>query len=226
MIIEEKNLDGYNYVSVKFNVNEDKEILSRIKEKAKEDAIKVNKKSQAGKIREEDLIGYNNLGGVLAEEVVKVYLNYKAKENNLNVNIFSPQFTGYFEHRDIKVDINGKIKTIEVRSSFQYKTTLQRVFTGAFSLIGGYITSYKREEPEKDFYIQVIHTYENPEILNKIDNEIEALIIGGGAKALFEEMGEKRFLKQERAEYLVINPINKTKGVNYLAKEILEIKEK
>jgi len=33
-------------------------------------------------------------------------------------------------------------------------------------------------------------------------------------------------LKQEGAEYLVINPINKTKGVKHLVNEILKIKEK
>lgn len=226
MLINEREMNGYNFVSIKLSQKEDKEILSKIMDKAEEDARKVNKKSPDGKVRREELIGYNNLGGCLAEEVVKTYIGKIAKENNIEVKIYSPPFTGHFEHRDIIVEVNGKIKTIEVRSSFQYRTTLQRVFEGAFSLIGNYITSYKRKEPEKDFYIQVIHRYVNPEIMDKIKEEIEAFIIGGGSKELFGKIGEKRFLKQEGAEYLVINPINKTKGVNALAKEILEIKTK
>lgn len=225
MIIEEKSLEGYEYISIKLNKNEDKEVLSDIKQKAEGDATKVNKRSPNGQIRDNNLIRYNNLGGVLAEEVVKIYLKNKAEEKRVLIEIYSSPFTGHFEHRDIKIKINGKIKTIEVRSSFQYKTTLQRVFTGAFSLIGNYTTSYKGEEPEKDFYIQVIHRYENPEIMNKIDEEVEALIIGGGTKNLFEEIGEKKFLKQEGAEYLVINPINKTKGVNFLGREILDLND-
>ncbi len=222
MRISEQTSGGYNYVVITLNKKEDGEILSRIKQKAKDDATKVNKKAPNGRIRSDELIQYNNLGGVLAEEVVKIYLNSKTEELKVSAEIFSPPFTGHLEHRDIKIDIDGKIKTIEVRSSFQYRTSLERVFVGAFSLIGNYVTSYKGEEPKKDFYIQVIHRYENPEILEKIDDEVEVFIIGGGSKELFEKIGEERFLKQEGAKYLLINPINKTEGINALAKEILE----
>jgi len=225
MIINKHNLEGYSYVSITLTAIEDKEILDKIKERAKEDAKNVNKRAPNGDIRPDELITYNNLGGVLAEEVVKLYLKEEAKSNNLSIKIYSPPFAGYLDHRDIKIEINGKTKTIEVRSSFQYKTSLQRVFTGAFSLIGQYVTSYKRPEPEKDFYIQVIHRYENPEIIKKIEDSVEVLIMGGGSKELFSKIGEKRFLKQDKAEYLVINPVNQTKGVNFLTKEILEIKE-
>jgi len=223
MIISKKYIDNYDYILITLSAKYDKEIIDRIKEKAETDAKNVNKKSPNGQIRSEELIKYNNLGGAIAEEIVKIYLIEEAQKSNIKVNIFSPPFTGHLEHRDIKIEINGKIKTLEVRSSFQYKTTLQRVFTGAFSLIGPYITSFKSKEPEKDFYLQVIHRYENPEITKKIDSEVEVFIIGGGSTELFQLLGEKRYLKQEGAEYLVINPVNKTKGVWALTKEILEI---
>jgi len=222
--IKKQNLGDYDYVLITLKSDKDEEIISKIKQKAKEDALKVNKKDTSGQIRGEELIRYNNLGGALAEEIVKIYLKNKSKENNIDAKIYSPPFTGHLEHRDIIVEVGGKIKTIEVRSSFQYKTTLQRIFTGAFSLLASYTASYKGEEPEKDFYIQVIHRYENPEILNKIDDEVEVFIVGGGSKDLFKKIGIKDNLKQRGANYLKINPINQTNGIDALAREILEIK--
>jgi hypothetical protein len=183
----------------------------------------MNKKSPNGQIRSEEKILQNSMGGVLAEESVKIYLKEKAKEYDKNVEIYSLPFNGHLEHRDIYVKINGKIKTIEVRSSFQYKTTLQRVFSGAFSLIGNYVTSYKFTEPQKDFYIQVIHRYENSEIIKKFSDKLDVLIVGGGSNELFKKIGKNEFLKQEGATYLLINPINSTNGIVSLVKEILEI---
>jgi len=215
MIIEEKEINNYTYVSVKFNAKEDKKILDKIKQKAKEDALKVNKKSPDGIIRENDLIGYNNLGGVLAEKIVKLYLNQKAEQNNIKVNIFSPPFTGHFEHRDIKINLNGKEKTIEIRSSFQYKQPdLNKVISSSLSLIGPYTTSYKGEEPEKDFFIQVFHRYFNPEIIEKIENEIEAIIIGGVQKNL-----EMKMAQNKRHKLCVQNSKNKIKGSHNCLKE-------
>ena len=52
----------------------------------------------------------------------------------------------------------------------------------------------------------------------------EAMIIGGASNKTFQDKGIKKFLKQENADYLLINPINTVPDVHSIFYEILEIK--
>ncbi len=226
MAIGEETYGGYICVAVSLNALDDKQLIEAIESKAREMRDKVNKKAPDGKIRSKELIYWNNLGGELAQRAVESYLYSLIKEHNVKARIISqvPQIYDYQTHRDIIIEVNGIMKTLEVRSSFNYKTSFERVLSGAFSLIGPYRTSYKGKEPDKDFYITVVHRCENWEIENKLKNNVKAYIAGGASKEIFEEYGTKEMLKQEGAEYLIIRPINSVVGVPTLFKEILEIK--
>jgi len=188
---------------------------------------KQNKNDPSGEIRGEDKIIFNNVAGVLAEEVVKEYLKKLIIDFKINAKIVPTPFTDHKTHRDIKIEVNGKTKTIEVRSSFQIspRLTISGVLTWAFRLLGRYTTKYKKGEPEKDFYITIIHRYRNEEILRNIKNKAEVYIIGGASKEVFEAMGfdDDSGLKQGKACYRVIKPIiSVKKGVTEVFKEILE----
>ncbi len=227
MKIEEEKEGEYGFIVVKMKNREDKELIEKMKEKAKNVSDKVNAKSPSSFIRSPELIYWNNLGGVLAEEVVKSYLAYLIRESNVDAEIFEEEFTTYEDHRDIKIRVGDMIRTIEVRSSFNYLASLNGVLSGKFSLIGQYTTNYKKIEPEKDFYITVLHRYKNESILGKIESEVEAVIIGGASKEEFKKIGkvDNRKLKQENASYLIISPIKLAKNVADVFKDIITIKE-
>lgn len=187
----------------------------------------MRKEDPSGEIRPDDLILWRNIGGVLAERVIKIYLQRIIDENKIDAQILPSPFTTHAEHRDIKIKVNGREKTIEVRSSFQYLTSIQRVFTGAFCLIGKYTTSFKFQEPDKDFYMTIIHRYPPEEILSKFDNSVEAFILGGGSKKTFAIYGSiDPKMKQRNANYITIRPIIKAPDDTLkVFNEILEISE-
>lgn len=222
----ENKYNNYVYLVVSLNYREDKEIIDFIAKKAQETAKKVNQRYLNGRLSTPQEKFQNNLGGILAEEVVKEYLRYLIKINKIDAEVLDTEFDNYKQHRDIKVRVGKKVKTIEIRSSFNYIAKLDRVLNGAFSLLGRYITSYKQNEPEKDYYITVLHRYNNNLIIQKIKDEIEVFIIGGASKEKFKEIGkiDKIKLKQNGAIYEIISPIiSSPKDVLGLFMEILEI---
>ena len=227
MHYETKAYKGYEYIVYKLTKNEDSIILNEVIEKAKEDYKKQNKKAPSGEIRPDDLIYCNNIGGVLAEKVVRLHLQGLIDKHKINARLLPSSFTTHAEHKDIKIEINGRIKTIEIRSSFNYLTSLENVLTWAFSLLGKYTTSYKLEEPDKDFYITIIHRYKNREILSKLANSVEVFIIGGASREIFNKRGIKNDpkLKQEDANYLTIRPIISAPNLQLVFNEILENQE-
>jgi len=231
MRIKEEKYQNYKYIIIELNKSEDKDLLERIKQKAKEDSEKQNKKNPKGEIRTEEWIYYSNLAGVLAEESTKLYISHIINKNNLNAEVYSPEFTTHYLHRDIIVKINNRKKTIEVRSSFQTSSHLgiSGILTKYFRLLSNYTTSYKKDEPNKDFYITVLHRYNNEEIISKIEDSVEVFIIGGASKEVFDKYGidDSEGLKQGDACYKIIKPIiscpNDTIEV---IEEILEIRKK
>lgn len=226
MEYELKTYGNYTYIIYKLKKLIDFTILDEIKVKAEEDAKKMRKEDPSGKIRPDDLIYFRNVGGVLAERIVKIHLQNLINKHKINARLLPSKFTTHAEHRDIKIEVNRKIKTIEVRSSFQYKTTVERVFTGSFCLLSTYTTSIKKTEIEKDFYITVIHRYEPKEILSKFDSSIEAFILGGGSKETFAKLGSiDPKLNQNKADYFTIRPIIKAPDSLIVFNEILDIKE-
>lgn len=226
MRIREGKVGNYDYIIITLTKGDDERFLNSIKEKANNDEKQVYSRGPNNEIRSEEVIKSSNLGGVLAEESIKAYLKKIIEEKHINAEILPSPFTGYLEHRDIKIKVNGIVKTIEIRSSFQYiQPDFSRVINGSFSLISYYYTAYKKQEPKKDFYITVYHRYQPSEIIDRLNKEVDVFFVGGASYKVFDEMGYWDDLRQKGAHYFIIKPINKTKGVKALMNEILEIKE-
>lgn len=223
-----ESFNGYRYIVVKLDYITDKNFVDKVISRATEEASRQNKNSPAGEIRSKQRILDNNIAGFLAEEVVAEYIKSISSQNNLANQLIPTPFVNHPTHRDIKIKVNSKEKTLEVRSSFQISPHLkiEGILTWAFRLLGKYATSYKKEEADKDYYITVIHRYRNEEIMQKITSKVDTLIIGGASKEVFEEIGkdENKGLKQGDAIYRVISPINSApKDVVELFEEILEV---
>lgn len=213
-----------DYRWIKAELSEtDNNLLEEIKKKAIETSKQVNPKNLGREIRDEKELFLHNLAGIFAEEVIKGYLT-QIKESN-NVKVIKRDFEGYGTHVDVDVEVNGVLKTIEVRSSFQYKTSISRVLNGAFAIIGPYTHSSKKQEKIKDFYITVIHRCEpllfaeNLDKFNSVTN-----IIGGVSKENLIKLGKKDDgnFKQKGVEYLEVRPIVSAPDVVDLFKEILK----
>lgn len=225
MDFKEESYLNYVYVVASLTYSDDQQKIDYILKKAETTSKKVNQKYLNGQLCSPHLKKLNNIGGILAEEVVKEYIKFLIQENSIDAEILDDEFTDYESHRDIKVRVGKIIKTIEIRSSFNYLAKLEGVLSGKFSLLGKYVTSYKSYEPEKDFYITVIHRYKNEEIGERIKSKVNVFIIGGASKEKFKEIGviDKEKLKQNKATYNIISPIIKADNVPRMFKEILEI---
>lgn len=222
MQIKLKDKEGYGYYEVIFSRPEDSDLLEKIKLKAKKISNLVNINDPSGIARDDETIIIKNIAGLLAEESIKLILNKFIDENNINAEILESKYTTSLDQVDIKIKIKNKIKTIEVRSSFGYKTTFERMFEGAFSIIGNYTTENKSKELEKDYYLFVLHFYHPSELKNKLDTEITTFVIAGASKETLNEIGEIKSLKQDAAKYKIINPIIKAPDILVLLNKIFE----
>ena len=136
-----------------------------------------------------------------------------------------------FNQIDLELKINGKHVSIEIRSSFSYKTSVGRLFgyplingKGAFSIIGWYTSSSKPKEIKKDYYIFGIHQYYPSKIREMLNSTVEVIIASAVSKNTLETEGYDSTLKQNGAKFRVINPIkNSTPPLDGI-KEILGLR--
>lgn len=180
---------------------------------------KVNVHDPSNKIRDQKERYIKGLGGTLAEYAVRKYIDIEASKQNLKVNISSKD-ESYMGQIDLLIEVNGKKKTLEVRSSFFYKTSFTRLFNVA-SIIGWYKTQSKPGEYKKDFYLFVIHFYNPRDIEDLLKREFVFYIMGGAPKELLNNVGEDTFLEQEGATYRTIKPITKGRDAVDIFNEIL-----
>jgi len=171
----------------------------------------------------------------LAEEAFKTYVERLIETKKLNAKIIK---VGLKEEEieevgtqiDFLLEVNGKKKSIEVRSSFSYKTNFPRLFgiplihgKGAFSIIGWYETQHKPLEEKKDYYVFAVHFYHPTEIREKCRNEVTVYIAGAASKMTLEKEGYDDSLKQRGAKFRVINPLIKVPNPICVINEMLEI---
>lgn len=221
------NEGNYHWVNVSLTPLEDASLIARIKKKALAVSGKVNPKNLGREIRADRDKYIHCLSGIFAEEVVKGYLHKLGVENNLNLEIVEEEFNSYETHIDVKIKLNEVIKTIEVRSSFQYLTSLSNALNGKFALIGIYTHKSKIKEDMKDFHVTVFHRCKPEEFENYLEKfNPETLIIGGISKEDLIKYGKKdegKF-KQQGTEYLEIRPIKSApKDTVDLFRNILDI---
>lgn len=222
MLHKPVNLDGYTYIKTTLSYSSDKKVIDEIVQKAIRMTGTVNPHSPNGKLRPQNTRFHKLLGGLVAEIAFLDYLQTRADSKKINFELVDSSFSQDedisrmgFNQIDAKIRLGEKTYDIEIRSSFSYKTSLNRLFgvplingKGAFSLIGWYSSRNKPMEVKKDYYIFAVHFYEPSEIQERIYDNIEIYLAAAASKQTLEEKGEYSSLKQEGAKFRIINPIN------------------
>ncbi len=206
MEINELEINNHRILKAKYAKDE----LINILKEAEALAKKVSPFDPSGTERDFITRNIKNIGGLLAEKVVIDIAQQYANEHKCLLEIKESNWKeaeSSLYQIDHIFSIDSKIKTIETRSSFSYKTKCpERVVTGAFSIIGPYVSEHKIKEIEKDFYAFVFYCM-NPQKLPDIlckNNFIEVYFAGGASISMFSETTT---LKQKGAEYKIIKPI-------------------
>lgn len=197
----------YKYLKFTYFASEDKKLLEELSQKATDLAKKVNIHSPGGYKRNFTNRYWANLGGVIAENSTKQYLEKLIKENKVDASIVSSEYYIAKDHVDLAILVNDSPKRIEVRSSFGYKTSFNRYFEGAFSTIGWYISGHKAQEDKKDYYFFGFHHYAPQEITAKLKDKLVFYLIGAASKETLEKIGQDDNLKQYNAKFRIIKPI-------------------
>ncbi len=229
------DLQGYRYIKVTYDYATDKEQIDELVEKAVNLSGVVNPHSPDGKLRTQDVRFSKMLGGLIAEAAFLDYFNGSARAKGTAYDILQSTMTQDadlaklgFNQIDIKLGIDGTEKDVEIRSSFSYKTSLNRLFgvplvngKGAFSLIGWYTSANKPREIKKDYYIFAIHFYEPSQITSLIYERIDVYLAAGSSRLTLEERGINTSLGQGGANFRVINPLNSVPDIVSVVDEIL-----
>ena len=235
MKFETKEIEGYKYVSAFYNYINDKEALDLILAKSEELNKKVNTHSSGGKARSPEIIKNKLAGGLLVEHAFLELITQLTKKYVVPFEVLGSTFNQEgdlesmgFNQIDLNVLLNKKKLEMEVRSSFSYKTTFERLLgfplkndKGAFSLIGWYVSKNKPNEVKKDFYIFGIHYYRPSETIQKLKSSVAINIVAIASKETLEELGYDDNLKQEGALFRIINPINSISDVVDVLKKII-----
>ena len=155
----------------------------------------------AGQLRNPSRLLKTRYLGVLAENLLMRHLRDKL---GAGVSVESRDFVDYSQHVDIEINRNGRSTTLEVRSSFLFARP-QSIVCNLHGVIGPYSTGRKPGESPKDFYL---YAFINVAI-DRFNMQAEhTLFFASGAPyQMFIEKGERRNLKQEGADYLLIVPM-------------------
>lgn len=235
MTLEVVDFGGYRAIKASYSSVSDKEVLGSIVEKATRLAGAVNPHAPDGTLRAVDVRTGRLIGGLLAEKAFLSYLESQAAKKGVPFEVVESTFNQEgglagmgFNQIDLRVRINGEEKQIEIRSSFSYKTTLDRLFgvrlrdgKGAFSIIGWYTSGNKPNEVRKDYYAFAIHHYDPSGINERINSEVEVYLAGIASRTTLESQGETTTLGQTGATFTVINPLNSVPDVVLAVDEIL-----
>ncbi len=237
MRLVRRKIEGYEYIHAFYTYKDDKDVIDSILEKAYNLSGKVNPHSSGGNYREENIRINKLTGGLLLEHAVTEAFKIVSERNNKKFEISSSSFeqdqsleSMGFNQVDLELDIDGKKVQVEIRSSFSYKTTVNRLFgfplkndRGAFSLIGWYKSANKPMEVKKDYYIFGIHFYNPSLVIDKVKNQVEVMIVTGASKETLEKIGFDDNLRQQDAVFRIINPIKDAPEVSTVINKILGI---
>lgn len=136
--------------------------------------------------------------GVLSEKLIADHLRSIFGHE---VSVSNRAFDGYDAHVDIEIQVNGKIISFEVRSSFPY-SPLQAVVCRLFDFIGPYTTSFKAGESPKDFYLRGLI---NERVHNFNSGRKHTLYFAGGVPyELLREKGRRTDFDQPGADFLAL----------------------
>ena len=180
-------------------IGEDADLVNAVHDEARRHGASAY--APSGRRRSQEALRKTRYLGVLSE---KLLVNHLQDELESNAYVSNRIFEDYGNHVDIEIEKDGRITTLEVRSSFLY-ISLERIVCEAHGVIGPYSTSYKPGEKPKDFYLYALI---NQARRRFSFGEKHTLYFASGAPyEWFLEKGEERNLKQENANYLLIVPM-------------------
>ncbi len=229
------NENKYTHRIIRYTLGKNDTIYENALKNAPILAKKLNDKDPSGKIRTTDIKETVAFSGYIAEAIVMSELNKKLLELNPAGNIiahsveFNKTNRDSFDQIDIKVTntFTNNSKTIEVRSSniFKVKEKDEEVYDIDQSLIGSYSTKNKLGEVKKDFYVTVFfrHSQEKLMYIKKNSYSFTTDIAGAASRENLEKLGVESNLKQNGANYLVINPISKSDSIDKICLEIYNL---
>jgi len=207
LILNDKRLvwngAAFDYLEIEFAKND--QVFEKAIVQAKDLSEKVNPHDPSAVRRLKETIYNRTLAGVLSEIAFRYAISEVGAGKNFSFG--KSQFTNAAEQIDVALITREEKRTIEVRSSGWYLTSLERVFTGAFSVIGWYVTRTKLAEKKKDFYVQMLYNFDSSTTEMQLTREVVILFAAGATRALLEEKGKDSDLKQLKATYRVINPL-------------------
>lgn len=196
------------YITVNFQKND--HLLQQAISEGKELSKNVNPHDPNNRIRTVEEIERRCICGVLAELTIKNLLKDKILKSKSNAKILPSyiitQGSKYGNQIDIPIEINGIPKEIEVRSSFPF-SSLSRVITNLFDIIGWYSSSNKLGESPKDYYLRVLYNFNENEAMKYINSEIDLHFVGGATRKMLENLGHWDDFDQHGAKYRSIKPI-------------------
>lgn len=216
---------GKTHVTIEYIIGKNDRITQDSLRYAQNNYRNMNIFSPGARKRSDDERFDKCLGGAIAERVVIDYITKKFDEHGIKVEIKTNlMIDEEGQDIDIMINYNRKSLSLEIRSSFSYKTTLERIFTGAFSILGWYTTRSKPKETPKDVYICVVYHFWPGHIRERADdNNLHVFIAGGATKELMKLKGKDKNLKMRGATYRIINPIIEGETIDELCNEMARI---
>ena len=136
--------------------------------------------------------------GALSEQLFADYLQDELE----NVRVYNAPYVDAEGHVDIEIEVQGKVITFEVRSSFAHGD-LSHVISHVFDALGPYTTLRKQEESPKDYYLRGV-MHEDTRNSFSIEKKHTLYFAGGAPYHWFQEMGRIKNLRQRGAKYWTI----------------------
>lgn len=215
-------------------ISYDQEALKPLIEESKRLAEKVNPKAPSGRIRTKEEILTSCLAGKISENATEKLLShfidvYKIDGRGLPTKISPDELIErdefYETHVNVFVEVSGKTKDIEVRSSFPYHPDFSQVINEFLDILGYYRASYKSKEEPKDYYLRALFHFNHNEMLRRIKEEKFLLyVVGGATKEELLSFGIDKDLDQQGARYRVISPITRGRDINQIMEAVFERK--
>lgn len=215
-------------------ISYNQEALAPLIEESKRLAEKVNPKAPSGRVRTKEEILTSCLAGKISEDATKSLLGHFINSYKIDGRVLPAKISPdklierdefYETHVNVFVEVSGKTKDIEVRSSFPYHPNFSRVINEFLDILGYYRASYKSKEEPKDYYLRPLFHFNHNEMLKRLKEEMFLLyIVGGATKEELLRFGIDKDLDQQGARYRVISPITRGRDINQMMEAIFERK--
>jgi len=235
-----KTIGNYRYIETVFDHIEDRALLDEILSKSHQLAGSVNPhEAISGRVRGSTL--GNCIGGLLSEFSFTKYLIDMKNQKKIDMRISDGTFMqdkllpeDIANQIDLKISVKSTEKTIEIRSSFGYRTSFERFVgidlkngKGAFNFIGWYTHPHKPSELPKDFYVFSINNFNPGQAETRChNNTLTVWIVGAASKIWLQDNAWDGNLPgtDNAAVFRLYNPIVKMPDlIDLINSEILEL---